>query len=315
MDGTQALQVQIQAGGAVPEDAVDLAVLRVRSALRGAQEPVRSARVKLSMADPAVAQVNVDLDGRPVRVQAAAGSLRIAIMRMSEELPAQLDRALLVRTGRAEILAGTRMADTRVADTRVADARVAGGGAGSVVADAAVTLPAPRRPADESLVVRHKAYGLARLTPDEAIAELEMLGYEFHLFTELASDADSVVYVSDDGYRLALAGTAAARAGPGGGPDAWLDAGLDARSGAGLDARSGAGLDARSGAGLDAGWLGSAVTVSEAEVPRLTLAEAEGRLGSQGRRFLFFVDKLTGRGNVLYRRYGGGYGLITPVDA
>jgi hypothetical protein len=29
---------------------------------------------------------------------------------------------------------------------------------------------------------------------------------------------------------------------------------------------------------------------------------------------VFFADETTGRGNVLYHRYDGHYGLITPVE-
>jgi len=33
-----------------------------------------------------------------------------------------------------------------------------------------------------------------------------------------------------------------------------------------------------------------------------------------GRPFVFFADTGTGRGNILYHRHGGHYGLITPAD-
>jgi Sigma 54 modulation/S30EA ribosomal protein C terminus len=35
-------------------------------------------------------------------------------------------------------------------------------------------------------------------------------------------------------------------------------------------------------------------------------------LEASGQPFLFFVDAETGRGNVLYHRYDGHYGLIVP---
>src|SRR5258708_9839762 len=47
MSETQALQVETVTRGAVPEDAMDLAVLRVRAELRAAHEPVLFAKVKL----------------------------------------------------------------------------------------------------------------------------------------------------------------------------------------------------------------------------------------------------------------------------
>ncbi|MGW2372631.1 sigma 54 modulation/S30EA ribosomal C-terminal domain-containing protein [Kitasatospora sp. NPDC001683] len=47
--------------------------------------------------------------------------------------------------------------------------------------------------------------------------------------------------------------------------------------------------------------------------PRLAVAEAVARLDLGGLPFVFFTDAATGRGNVLYHRYDGHYGLITPV--
>ncbi|MEU9076997.1 HPF/RaiA family ribosome-associated protein [Kitasatospora sp. NPDC004745] len=55
------------------------------------------------------------------------------------------------------------------------------------------------------------------------------------------------------------------------------------------------------------------LTVSTAGVPDLTVAEAVSRLDLTGLPFVFFTDTATGRGNVLYHRYDGHYGLITPV--
>ncbi|KJS63277.1 ribosome hibernation promotion factor [Streptomyces rubellomurinus] len=54
--------------------------------------------------------------------------------------------------------------------------------------------------------------------------------------------------------------------------------------------------------------------VTAAGAPALTVAEAAARLDLGGLPFVFFTDAATGRGNVLYHRYDGHYGLITPVD-
>ena len=125
-------------------------------------------------------------------------------------------------------------------------------------------------------MVRHKAYTLSRLTPDEAIADLEMLDYEFHLFTERVTDTDSVVYVTEDGYRIAQ-------------------------------------VDPRPDL-LELKPMVSAVTVSEVRAPRLELADAQARFEALGRPFMFFVNNKTGRGNLIYHRYDGYYGLITPAN-
>lgn len=47
--------------------------------------------------------------------------------------------------------------------------------------------------------------------------------------------------------------------------------------------------------------------------PVLTLAEAKEHLEASGDRHVFFVSTETGRGNVLYRRFDGHYGLVTPT--
>lgn len=52
--------------------------------------------------------------------------------------------------------------------------------------------------------MRRKSYALIGETCDEAIFDMEVMDYRFHLFTESGTDADSVLYrVGDHGYRLA----------------------------------------------------------------------------------------------------------------
>jgi hypothetical protein len=42
------------------------------------------------------------------------------------------------------------------------------------------------------------------------------------------------------------------------------------------------------------------------------VSDALARLDATGAPFVFLADADTGRGNVVYRRYDGHYGLITP---
>src|SRR5579875_793382 len=186
----QTLPVQTHAQGDVPDEAMDLAVTRVRSQLRHAHEPVLFARVKLTLEPdpaverPAIAQVNVDLNGRPLRAQAAAATLRDAIEILSDKLRIQLERA-----------------ERNWAKIR-----------GSLPADEPgewrhQSIPSPRlpyypRPVEERGIVRHKSYGLATMTPGEAVADMELLDYDFHLFTERSTGQDSVIYRAGGGYRL-----------------------------------------------------------------------------------------------------------------
>ncbi|HVB45920.1 MAG TPA: HPF/RaiA family ribosome-associated protein [Streptosporangiaceae bacterium] len=265
MADTQTLQVQTHAHGAVPEDATDLAVMRVRSELRKAHEPVLFARVKLTLsADPAVerpaiAQVNVDLNGRPIRAQANAATMRDAIEMLSDKLRIQLRRA---ERNWAAIHGGLPAREPEPGEWRHQ----------SIPAQ---RLPYFPRPVDERSVVRHKSYGLAKLTPDEAVADLELLDYDFHLFTERSTNEDSVIYRADDGYRLAQVHPRPSRLGPTENP----------------------------------------MTVSDVPAPRIDVADAETRLGAFGQPFMFFVNSRTGRGNLIYHRYDGDYGLITPADS
>ena len=106
-----------------------------------------------------------------------------------------------------------------------------------------------------------------------AIDELSDLGLEFGLFTEKASHQDSVVWHDPrGGYHLAKLTPRPDELGPCG-PDVELD---------------------------------------PVPPPTMTDAEAITRLDRTEAAFVFFRDRATGRGKVLYRRTHGGYGLIGP---
>lgn len=262
MDDLRELQVQIETRGDVPASAAEPAARKVRSALRTTHEPVLFARVKLSTARdpaverPAVAQVNIGLNGRLIRAQAVAETMSEAIDRMHDRLRVRLQRAARNR----EAIRGHATSPTpnewrhRSPRTR--------------------RPPCSPGPLEDRVVIRHKSYALGRQTPEEAIAEMELLDYDFHLFTERETGQDSVVYRTESGYQL------------------------DQR-----DERL------RLPSPLD-----TSITVSEVPAPILSLAQATARLEALGRPFLFFVDSATHRGNLLYHRYDGHYGLITPTD-
>ncbi len=256
------LEVQTQTHGEVPSNEVGLAVRRLSSLLRMASEPVLFARVKLTMhanpsvERPAIAQINVDLNGRLVRVQSADETMRAAIEHACDRLRIRLERAARNWAALRGGLPSSEPGEWRHESTR------------------APRLPYFPRPQSERTVVRHKSYAPAHETPDDAAAEADLLDYDFHLFTEKSTGEDSVIYRTPDGYRLALA-----------------------------HRRS--------------GWLGpvhASVTVSQVPAARLTVTEAEDRLEAFPQPFLFFVNSQTGRGNLIYHRYDGHYGLIEPAD-
>lgn len=131
------------------------------------------------------------------------------------------------------------------------------------------------RPDSERRIMRHKSYSLLTCTVDEAALEMEQLDYDFHLFTERNTGQDSVLYRQGPAeYRLAQVNPVAAE-------------------------------------DLAPGEL--PLTISPQPAPRLDIDQAIERMGLLGLPFLFFVDTARERGNVLYHRYDGHYGLITPA--
>ncbi len=137
------------------------------------------------------------------------------------------------------------------------------------------------RPIEEREVVRHKTFALEPMTCDEAAFDLDMLGHDFYLFTESESGREAVIFHTDDG-RLGLLRWASAQPSTNGSTGTADNTAVD-------------------------------VTVLRQDPPELTLSEAEERLDNGHERFVFFLNPETGRGNVIYRRYDGHYGLITPA--
>jgi RNA polymerase-binding transcription factor DksA/ribosome-associated translation inhibitor RaiA len=131
------------------------------------------------------------------------------------------------------------------------------------------------RPPEERKVVRRKTFALDDLTVDEAAFDMELLDHDFYLFIELATGVDAVMHHRPDG-RLGLR-----RLHP-----------------------------------VDLPAAAAAVeVVLEAEgAPSLGWDEAVEWLDVAGEPFVFFRNQESGRGNVVYRRYDGHYGLITPAD-
>lgn len=130
-------------------------------------------------------------------------------------------------------------------------------------------------PVDERRLVRRKSYATGEMTPDEAADALDLLDHDFFLFTNLHTGADAVVsYTDDHGFEL-------------------------------IDASG----------RQDAVGPDTVAPMSPARLvpPRCTTAEATAQLDLDIVPFVFFVDDESGRGSVVYRRYDGHYGLITPT--
>jgi hypothetical protein len=127
------------------------------------------------------------------------------------------------------------------------------------------------RPVEDRQLVRHKTFAIGELTPDEAVFDMEQLDYDFYLFCDLASGSDAIIERVDNGsYRLT-------RSAP---------------------------------LSIDPGPTAARIEVSGTDVPVLSLSDVIERLDVGVEPHIFFANATTGRGNVLYRRYDGHYGLI-----
>ena len=258
----EAIDVDVTTHGELP-GAAEYARGKIGELGRYTGRPVLHAHVKLTRhSDPAVrrpvvAQANLDVDGRPVRAQVQAETPREAVDLLAARLRRRLERVAEHRQARRGELPAAPSHKWRhdFEPTRRPN-----------------YFP---RPADERRVIRRKSFTMAPCTIDEAAREMDLLDYDFHLFTEKGTGAASVLCrVGATGYRLALVTPALA--------------------------------DRLSPHALP-------VTISPHPVPCLTEEEAANRLGLAGLPFLFFIEAAQGRASVLYRRYDGHYGLITPA--
>lgn len=255
---SQAVDVQVRNRGQVPRGADTYAREKLLAAIGHVSEPVLAAQVKLtqevnpSAVRPATAQAVVVVNGRPVRAHVAADTMFEAVDLLQERMTARLARAR--RHGPRGLP-----------------------GAPEARWDGAGQEHRPHRqhlPAEERRIVRHKSFGPALQTPEDAVSDMEAMDHDFWVFTDLASGHDSIVYrdVRTGHHRLAALGPV--------------------------------------GQGRETEGL---LSVSTVPVPASSVTEAVQRLHLTGLPFVFFSDTATGRGCVLYHRYDGHYGLIAPA--
>lgn len=129
-------------------------------------------------------------------------------------------------------------------------------------------------------ITRRKSFALRSNTPMQAVAMMDAMDYDVHLFTDTETGEDAVVY----------------RAGP-------LGLRLARQHRMRPPGPSSAGATER-----------DVLTVNPRHTPTLTEAAAVDRLHKYGLPFLFFTDEAAGRGRLLYPRYDGDLGLISPSD-
>lgn len=256
------LDVEVTTPGQL-SDAGDYARAKIGELGRLTHEPVLHARVRLSEhGDPAVArrviaQGNLDVNGRPVRAQVEGVTAREAIDRLEARLRHRLERS-------AEHWEAKRGGMPRLGPHEWRHQ--------SEPTHRPKYFP---RPESERRIMRHKSCSLPTCTVEEAAWEMELLDYDFHLFTEKGTQQDSVLYrEGPTEYRLAQVN-----------PE---------------------GADKLAPFEMP-------LSISPQPAPRLTVNQAIERIGLLGLPFLFFVDTARDRGSVLYHRYDGHYGLITPA--
>lgn len=176
MTSATMLPVQVWLQGMFATGTGDYARQAITVVVQQIAEPLRAVRVRLrAHRDPAVhfpvvAQANLILGGRPVRVQVHGATARQAIdllsARLRQHVRAQAERAPQRMPSRPWV----------------------------------ACLP---RPPQERQIVRIKPVRPAVVGVDEAVVELQCRDYDFHLFTEAGAGQDSVVHRAGPiGYRL-----------------------------------------------------------------------------------------------------------------
>lgn len=129
------------------------------------------------------------------------------------------------------------------------------------------------RPPEERRVIRRKTYAPdEEVSVGEALFDLDVMDYRFFLFTDEADAKPSVVYEDEDGVALRK-----------------IDGSTPPEDEVKVDIR-----------------------VNETPAPRMGVDPAIERLNISNEPFIFFQDDETDTASVLYRRYDGHYGLVSP---
>jgi ribosome-associated translation inhibitor RaiA len=141
-------------------------------------------------------------------------------------------------------------------------------------------LPRDRQPfhpqaVEAAEIVARQTYDDEPLAVEEAVYELHLLDYDFLLFVDPTDGVDCLLYHPHDGGFVRIC-------------RAWTE-----------------GQRGQAEIGLP--------PTDPNPAADLTVAEARERLDADGERFVYFRDRATGRGSVLYHRVDGQLGLLTPA--
>ena len=125
-------------------------------------------------------------------------------------------------------------------------------------------------------IARAKAFHLEQCTPRQAALAMDRLDFNFHLFVDAETGEDSLVRrAGPTGYRLTRLN---AMRPPAESPDPFT------------------------------------ITIDVHKVPTAAPLEIAKLLGETEMGYRFFRDATTARGNVVYRRYDGHFGLLAPAE-
>ena len=249
----------VNQGQQVSVQVLDYAREKIAELARYTGQPILHVRIRLDNSpDPAVkrparARADLDVNGRLLRNGVDALTPREAIDTLLARLRQQLRRMVSRRKARR---GGTPSPTAWRHGPAVPD-----------------RLPYAERPAEQRQIVRHTAYEPPLASTDEAVFDLDELGFDFHLFTDEYTGQEAVV------YRTGPTGYALFRLRPVDGPEPETAVRL---------------------------------TVSPHPAPTHSTRQALDRLVLTGQPFVFYADAETGRGCVVHHRSDGRYGLTTP---
>jgi ribosome-associated translation inhibitor RaiA len=138
---------------------------------------------------------------------------------------------------------------------------------------------------EEPEIVRRKSFVSGPISVGHAADALEDLDHEFLLFADVDSGADAVLYWRDDGLLAVIEPP-------------------------GVQARQEPGVQVEREPGVQAERERGPIRERNRFSGPITLEAALGEMRLVNHRFLFFENAANGRGNVIYRRYDGDFGLI-----
>lgn len=254
------MNVDVTSRGPVDPKMVELAQESLADLETAVGRSLGQARVVLeqekpSFPNPARAEGDVSLGGKTIRGQVAADSMPRAIHDLAERLQQQLRRHI------------DRLNTRKRQATEEPEGRWNHGTWVPLRPSQSLLAPGERE------IIRRKVFSLVPLSAIEAAELMSELDHGFYLFHDSDTDADSVVYLRDDGKLAVIAPQDAPAPPETDGPDGILR------------------------------------ERSHYSGP-LTQKEAVNTMNELNHRFLFFQDEATKKGVVLYLRHDGHYGLI-----